>query len=198
LQREVEDVLAVVAAAGHGVHLVGHSGGAAYCLFAATQAPSLRSLVLYEPPLALEAFDTTLIDAVQAALDDGDPDRALDTLFPAVGIVEHEQAALRSLEPVWARIRESVRPSPRELRAGLDEGVDQLTAFDPPNVPTLYLYGEETDAPSFRAPGEVAELFPKAQLRGLAGQRHLAFAFDPSSFAEAILAFTTAHDRRAS
>jgi pimeloyl-ACP methyl ester carboxylesterase len=99
---------------------------------------------------------------------------------------------------VWARIRESVRPSPRELRAGLDEGVDQLTAFDPPNVPTLYLYGEETDAPSFRAPGEVAELFPKAQLRGLAGQRHLAFAFDPSSFAEAILAFTTAHDRRAS
>lgn len=198
LQREVEDVLAVVAAAGHGVHLVGHSGGAAYCLFAATQAPSLRSLVLYEPPLALEAFDTTLIDAVQAALDDGDPDRALDTLFPAVGIVEHEQAALRSLEPVWARIRESVRPSPRELRAGLDEGVDQLTAFDPPDVPTLYLYGEETDAPSFRAPGEVAELFPKAQLRGLAGQRHLAFAFDPSSFAEAILAFTTAHDRRAS
>jgi hypothetical protein len=71
----------------------------------------------------------------------------------------------------------------------------QLTAFDPPDIPALYLYGEETDAPSFRTPGEVAELFPKAQLRGLAGQRHLAFAFDATSFAEAILAITTAHDR---
>ena len=139
----------------------------------------MLSLVLYEPPLALETLDTTLIDAVQAALDDGDPDRAIDTLRPAVGIVEHEQEALRSLQPVWARLGEGVRLCPRELRAGLDE-VDRLTAFDPPDVPTLYLYGEETDAPSFSAPGEVAELFPMAELRGLAGQRHLAFAFDPS------------------
>jgi pimeloyl-ACP methyl ester carboxylesterase len=151
-------------------------------------------LVLYEPPLALEALDVRLIDALQAALDDGDPDRAIDELCPAVGIAEHEQAAIRSLEPVWARMRESVRLCPRELRAGIDEGVDQLAALDPPDVPTLYLYGEETDAPSFRTPGEVAELFPHAELRGLAGQRHLAFAFDPRSFAEAILAFTTAHD----
>ena len=51
VQREVEDVLAVVAAAGDGAHLVGHSFGAVCCLFAATRSPSLRSLVLYEPPL---------------------------------------------------------------------------------------------------------------------------------------------------
>jgi hypothetical protein len=35
---------------------------------------------------------------------------------------------------------------------------------------------------------------PKAQLHGLPGQRHLAFAFDPTSFAQAVLHFTTAHD----
>jgi pimeloyl-ACP methyl ester carboxylesterase len=194
LQREVDDLVAVVAAAGHRVHLVGHSGGAAYCLLAATQLPRLRSLVLYEPPLGLEALDPTVIDDVEAALDDGDPDRAVGTLFPAIGVAEHEQMALRSLEPVWSRIREGVRLCPRELRAGLDEGLDQRTAFEPPDVPTLYLHGEETDAPIFRSPSEVATLFPKAQLRKLAGQRHLAFAFDPSSFAEAVLAFTTAND----
>lgn len=56
------------------------------------------------------------------------------------------------------------------------------------------LYGDETDAAIYATPGEVAEFFPKAQLHGLRGQRHLAFAFDPTSFAQAILAFTTAHD----
>ena len=38
------------------------------------------------------------------------------------------------------------------------------------------------------------ELLPKAQLHGLPGQRHVAFAFDPTSVAQAVLHFTKAHD----
>jgi pimeloyl-ACP methyl ester carboxylesterase len=45
--REVEDVLAVLTAAGDRAHLFGHSSGAVYALLAAKQASSLRSLVLY-------------------------------------------------------------------------------------------------------------------------------------------------------
>ena len=41
-EREVEDVLAVVDAAGGDAHLVGHSFGALCCLVAATRSPSLR------------------------------------------------------------------------------------------------------------------------------------------------------------
>jgi pimeloyl-ACP methyl ester carboxylesterase len=41
---------------------------------------------------------------------------------------------------------------------------------------------------------EVHQLLPKAQLRALPGQRHLAFVFDPTSFAQAVLDFTTTHD----
>jgi pimeloyl-ACP methyl ester carboxylesterase len=194
-EREVEDVLAVASAAGNRAHLVGHSGGAAYCLFAAMRSASVRSLVLYEPPLRLDRADTSALDDVQAALDAGDPDRALEILFPAVGVVDQEVQVLRSLEPVWARLREGVRLVPRELQTlALPEGGNRLMEFDPPDVPTLYLYGEETDAAGFATLDEVAELLPKAQLHGLPGQRHLAFAFDPTSFAQAILAFTTAHD----
>ena len=75
LEREVEDVLAVLAAAGDRPHLFGHSGGAAYCLLAAEQRPSLRSLVLYEPPLHLDRLDPSIVDDMQAALDAGNPDR---------------------------------------------------------------------------------------------------------------------------
>ena len=193
LGREVEDVFAVLDAAGGNAHLLGHSGGALYCLFAAAEAASLRSLVLYEPPLNLDRLDPSRIDEVQSALDAGDPDRALEIAFSIVGIVDGEAQILRSLEPVWERLREGVRQAPREMR--VIEGVfDRLRSFTPPDIPTLYLYGEETDAPIFATRDEIADRLPKAQLQGLAGQRHLAFAFDPTSFAQAVLAFTTAHD----
>ena len=193
LEREVEDLLAVLAAAGDRPHLFGHSGGAAYCLLAAVQQPSLRSLVLYEPPLHLDRLDPRIVNDMQAALDAGNPDRALEIVFPAVGVVDTEIQVLRSLEPVWERLRAGVHLVPREFRTGF-EAIDTLEAFNPPDIPTLYLFGEATDATIFATPDEVAELLPKAQLHGLLGQRHLAFAFDPSSVAHAVLHFTTAHD----
>jgi pimeloyl-ACP methyl ester carboxylesterase len=104
-----------------------------------------------------------------------------------------EIQVLRSLEPVWERLRAGVRLVPREVRTGF-EAIDRLEAFDPPDIPTLYLYGEATGPSIFATPDEVAELLPKAQLHGLPGQRHLAFAFDPTSVAQAVLHFTTAHE----
>lgn len=198
--HEVEDVLAVLAAAGDPVHLFGHSGGAAYALLAAAQRSSLRSLVLYELPL-LDRLDTSfidgLIDDMETAIDAGHPDRALELFCPLAGIADDEVQALQALEPVWARIRAGARLLPRELRSGLRDGRDWLVGFDPPDVPTLYLHGEKTDARLFPSPSEVPRLLPNAQLRSLPGQRHLGFAFDPASFAHAILEFTAAHNSSA-
>jgi pimeloyl-ACP methyl ester carboxylesterase len=191
-EQEVEDVLAVLAAAGDRAHLVGHSFGAVCCLFAATLSPSLRSLVLYEPPLRVDRMDARIDDDIQAALDAGNPDRALEIFFTVADIVGAEAEVLRSLEPVWERLRAGVRCVPREGRALL-EAADRLEVFDPPDVPTLYLYGQATDTSIFPTADNVATRFPKAQLRGLPGQRHLAFAFDPRAFARAVLAFTSAH-----
>jgi pimeloyl-ACP methyl ester carboxylesterase len=140
LEREVEDVLAVLAAAGDRPHLFGHSGGAVYCLLAAVQRPSVRSVVLYEPPLHLDRLDRRIVDDMQAALDAGNLDRALEVVFPAVGVVDTEVQVLRSLEPVWERLRAGVRLVPRELRTGF-EAIDTLEAFDPTDIPTLYLFG---------------------------------------------------------
>jgi pimeloyl-ACP methyl ester carboxylesterase len=193
LEREVDDVLAVLAAAGGSPHLFGHSGGAAYCLLAAMRQRSLRSLVLYEPPLHLDRFDTSVADDMQAAMDADNPDRALELLFPAIGVVDAEVQVLQSMEPVWERLRAGIRLVPRELRTGF-EASNRLEAFDPPDIPVLYLYGEATDAAIFAPPDEVAELLPRAQLHGFAGQRHLAFAFAPTSVAQAVLQFTSALD----
>lgn len=127
---------------------------------------------------------------METALDGGHPDRALELFLPLAGIVDKEVQALQALEPVWARMRAGVRLLPREMRSTLRDRPDWLVPLDPPNVPTLYLYGKETDARMFPSPSEVPDLLPRAQLHGLPQQRHLGFALDPSSFAHAILEFT--------
>jgi pimeloyl-ACP methyl ester carboxylesterase len=195
--REVEDVLTVLATAGDGAHLFGHSGGAFYALLAAAEASSLRSLVLYELPL-IDRLDASvvdgLVDEMETALDAGDPDRALELFLPLAGIVDDEAQALQALGPVWARLHAGVRLVPREMRSALRDGHDWRVGFDPPDVRTLYLHGEQTDAPMFPSPREVPDLLPNAQLHGLPRQRHPGFAFDPSTFAHAILEFTAAHN----
>ena len=112
LEREVEDLLAVLAVAGDGAHLVGHSGGAIYSLLATEDGPLLSSLVLYEPPLHFERLDPSLIDRVRVALDAADPDGALEILFPAIGVSDTEAHVLRSVESVWERLRQGVRLVP--------------------------------------------------------------------------------------
>ena len=194
MDREIDDLLAVVDAAGGDAHVLGHSGGAGLSLLAAEQMTDLRTLMLYEPVLSLERFDAALIDAVEAAIDADDVDRALELFFPVAGVVEEEVRLARSVEMVWERMRDGARLLPREMRAAVTEGAARMASFTAPDVPTLYLYGEANDAPLFPTLDEVAAILPNAELRGLPGQRHLAFAFDPATFARAVLEFTTAHD----
>src|SRR5260370_24236445 len=50
IEREYEDVAAMIAAVGAPVAMLGHSGGALVALHAARRAGQVRRLVLYEPP----------------------------------------------------------------------------------------------------------------------------------------------------
>jgi pimeloyl-ACP methyl ester carboxylesterase len=195
LEREIEDILSVLEAAGDGAHLVGHSSGAFYCLLTAPRTRSLRSLVLYEPPLHVDTVEAAILDGVESALAAGEPGRALEIFFPVADIVEEEAAAIRALEPVWDALCKGVFVFPREHRALQADGRKLLSAAELPSVPMLYLYGELTEAPVFPTLDEVAKLLPKARFHCLPGQRHMAPVFDPTTFAQAVLAFTTAHGR---
>jgi pimeloyl-ACP methyl ester carboxylesterase len=194
LEREVEDVLAVLAATGDRAHLFGHSSGAYYALLAGAHTESLRSLLLYEPPLCIDKVDASHFDDVDAALDADGPDAALATFFPLADITAAEAAAIREQPPFWEVLREGVRVFPRERRALQESGRALLEEALPPRVPVLYLYGEFTDAPVFPSPDDVRALMPTAVMRMLTGQRHLANFFDPEAFADAVLDFTKAHD----
>jgi pimeloyl-ACP methyl ester carboxylesterase len=54
-EREVDDLAALIAAAGGSAHLYGMSSGGLLALEAATRQLPIRKLALYEPPLVLDA-----------------------------------------------------------------------------------------------------------------------------------------------
>lgn len=194
VEREAEDVLAVLEAAGGDAHLFGHSSGAVYAMLAAPRAARLRSLLLYEPPLHVDTVERDLRERMESALADGDPARAIETFTPVADITPEELEAVRSEELVWEALKAGAQVFPRELQALQDEGAALLSQTELPDVPLLYLYGELTAAPVYPSVSEVAERYPKAQLHCLSRQRHLAPMFDPAAFAQAIIEFTARVD----
>lgn len=84
------------------------------------------------------------------------------------------------------------------FRASTGLQAHRRTLFDAltlPQVPILYLYGELTSARTFVTVEEIKELLPDARVQCLSGQRHMAQAFAPEDFAQAILNFTASIDR---
>ena len=67
IEREFDDVAAVVGALGGPVDLFGHSFGGTAALGAAPLAPNLRRLVLYEHPERVAADTTRFLEAVRAS-----------------------------------------------------------------------------------------------------------------------------------
>lgn len=71
VEREFDDVAAVVESLGEQVHLLGHSYGALCALEAALRTPDVRSLTLYEPGIEVggeEIHPSATIGRVEALL----------------------------------------------------------------------------------------------------------------------------------
>src|SRR6266511_5282902 len=71
IEREYEDVLALVAAVGVPVAVLGHSSGALLALHTARRTPQVRQLVLYEPP-RFEGVTAAVRARLHASLAAGD------------------------------------------------------------------------------------------------------------------------------
>jgi len=187
---EVDDVRAVVAAAGTDTHLVGHSFGACCALEAAALGCPLASLVLYEAPFH-EGRRAEQIQRALDCLDAGDHEAALLVFLPeVVGVSEDEVTMLRGLPEVWARIVAAAPTIGREMTALAKLGWDP-TRYGAIDVPTLYITGGLTSSPVYLSRDELLAGVPHASHTVLSEQRHLANGTAPTAFAEAVIKFTT-------
>ena len=191
LEREVEDVAAVVESIDEPVVLLGHSYGALCTLEAALRTDSLRTLILYEPPLPVSDHepDTEDVLAEMTALhDDGENEQAL-VLFlrEIVMLPPAELDALRST-PNWPARVDAVHTVIREETARKEYEFD-AARFEKMITPTLLLSGSESPPYLKDGTDSLNEALPNSRIAVLDGQGHAAMNTAPERFIDEVLAF---------
>lgn len=172
-EREVEDLAAVVTAAGGTAFAFGHSSGAVLALEAAAAGVPLTRLALYEPPYTAppgSAGDDALLDAVRERLAAGDPDGAAEAFMAGAGAPPEQIAAARQ-SPWWPRMR-SLAPTLVHDLVLCARGVVPRERLATVAAPTLAISGGDSPPWAARACAEVARAVRDGRTRVLEGQTH--------------------------
>jgi pimeloyl-ACP methyl ester carboxylesterase len=191
IEREFEDVAAVVDSMNEPVYLLGHSYGGICALEAARLTRNIARLVLYEPPLPMAGkpiYPEGTIQRLELLLDAGDREGVITTFVrEIVRMPAHEFERYRS-SPVWAARVAAAHTLPRELRA---HEAYQFNAerFKSINIPVLLLVG--SDSPDFFQSSieRIHAALPNSRIVVLPGQQHIAMDTAPEMFVREVLTF---------
>ena len=191
IEREFEDVVAVVNALGAPALLFGHSYGALCALGAAMQTDRLRGLILYEPWIISEGeslYTPEQLEHLDTLLAAGDREGVVKTLFAEIaGFPPHEMDLLTSSSSWPGRIT-LAHTIPREARAeqAYHLPVDQVGKL---SIPVLLLVGGDSPALASRVNAMLENTLPNARTVVMPGQQHMAMSTGPDLLVGAVLAF---------
>lgn len=192
LEREFEDITAVVEAVGEPVDLLGHSFGGLCALEAALRSPRVRRLVLYEPGFKTDVpfYEEDPRPRLEAMIARGDREGALVLFFrDVVGMSEAELEMMRAA-PSWAGRLAAVHTIPREF-ADLDYVFDaeRIGAL---SIPVLLLQGSESAPALLEATRRLHAVLPASTLEVMPGEAHVAITTAPELFSRLVLEFLRA------
>jgi len=191
IQREFEDVAAVIASIGGPVDVLGHSFGAFCALEAARLTPNLRALILYEPPPpgVPGGLPPGAVTAMQNLLQAGDRAGAVSTfLLHVARLPPHELELLRSA-PSWPGRVAAAHTILREIHALEALPILAPERYQALTAPTLLLLGG--DSPPLYADTITAlhGLLPNSRIAVLPGQQHVAMNTAPELFLREVIGF---------
>ena len=172
VEREVEDIAALIAEAGQAVYLVGHFSGAALALRAVAAGLKVEKLALYEPPYVTggprpPADAANQLARLAAAGQRGDTVEYF--MVQITGRPAVEVARLRS-SPYWPAL-EAIAPTLAYDAAMMGDG--SLPAWLATiRIPTPVMDGTNSPASRRQSAQAVAQALPQAQYRSLEGKTH--------------------------
>ncbi|MFY9747238.1 MAG: alpha/beta hydrolase [Acidobacteriaceae bacterium] len=195
IDREVEDIDALLRIIGEPVCLLGHSAGAILSLLAALRGTHFLKLILYEPPFIVDNARSRpapdILREMQRLLAEGKPDDALRiAMRETVGLSDAEIDRMRS-QPGWEHLRESARGIPNDWKIWDQPFPENLRDLQ---TPTLLLEGTESPAWIRTSTQAVRDGLPAAALVELVGQGHSAMVTSPEIFAVKVLEFASPID----
>jgi len=177
VEREIEDLAALIEEAGGSACVFGHSSGAVLALRAAAHGLAIEKLALYEAPLIVDRSrastenDWAQIDAFVA---EGRRGEALKVFLKSVGVPGFAIALMRWL-PVWGKISAVAHTLPhdgalvREFQRG--EPLP-ASAWGSVAIPALAIDGGKSPPWMQNGSRALAAALRGAQYRTLEGQTH--------------------------
>ena len=174
IEREVEDIEAMLEAAGGSANLYGTSSGAALALRAAADGLPVTKLALWEPPFILDENARPPKDQVEqyeTMIAEGRRGDAAEYFMTKVVGMPPEFVAQARTEPWWPNQEALAHTLAYDARIMGDYSVptDQAASV---KVPTLVIAGG-ADMPFMRETAQaLADALPDGQVRLLDGQGH--------------------------
>jgi pimeloyl-ACP methyl ester carboxylesterase len=173
IEREVEDIDAVIGAAGGSAFLWGSSSGAVLALIAAESVP-VTKLALWEPPFVPEGVPRPPEDQVsqyETMIAEGRRGDAVEYFMTKVIGMPAEVVAGARTQPWWAATEALAHTLAYDARIMGDYSIPKDLAASV-KVPTIVIAGG-ADFPWMRQTAEtLAAALPDAQVRILEGQGH--------------------------
>jgi pimeloyl-ACP methyl ester carboxylesterase len=168
---EVEDLAAIIAAAGGEAAVYGHSSGAALALEGAAAGLPVRSLAVYEPPYTgpdgpTPAFAAELRDLVTS----GQREEAARRFIALTGAPPEAIAQVQAA-PFWPAMVGLAHTLPYDITL-CNDGVPPVGRLTRIAIPTLALYGGASAPWAASTAAAIANAVPQAESQVLDGQNH--------------------------
>ena len=180
IEREVEDLGALIAEAGSMASVYGHSSGAGLALHAAARGLPIARLVLHEPPYAPDTEEERRIsreygEKLRAILAEGRRGDAVALFMTTVGMPPEMVEGVRN-EPWWAKMEE-VAPTlayDSEIMGDVSGGgTIPAGLIGAVTVPALVLCGGVSPEWMIEVGRQISDGLPNGRLRVLDGQEHV-------------------------
>lgn len=178
IQRELEDIEAMIDAAGSRAYVYGHFSGAILALEAALLlGGKVSKLTMYDPPYVSNEGDQKefikLSERLSKMLDIGKNDEAIHLFLTdpnGVDIPEEVVDSMRQL-PLWESMA-AIAPTLvyDTTIASRFAPIEQSSKL---NTPTQIIVGEQSPAPMHEVASKLSEVMPNATYSQLAGQDHM-------------------------
>lgn len=186
LASEVADIAAMMAVAGPGAHLLGHSYGA-LCTLAYVEQHGLDGrFIAFEPPLAVDgAVAGERLPGYRELIAAGDLDAALEYALVNFVQVPAEAVPMIRQTPLWESYRPLTPTWTRELEQ-IDALGDDLTHYAAITATTRLIAGTATTPFLRQSAHELAEVIPGATVTELPERDHFAHLVAPEEFASTV------------
>ncbi|WP_382921352.1 alpha/beta fold hydrolase [Streptomyces sp. NPDC057062] len=196
VEREVEDIEALINEAGGNSFLFGSSSGAVLALEAANLLKDkVRKLFMYEPPFIIDdsrpPVPANYVQHLNNLIGEGKRNKAVEYYMSEALGIPSEYLEYMKADPSWKSMEEMAHTLAYdgmimgETQSGRPLPVDRWEV----NVPTSIVVGENSESYFHDAAKSLVELLPLAKYQTLSGQDHSAVMMAPEVLAKEMVNF---------